>query len=161
MVYPEGCTNQTFSNTPAAYFFSDYKNDIGKSLYDYLGAKHVTRGDKAFDVHESTYRVDADVVPVFAHRRYAKASCFIVDTELRPDSGIASLGFSEQLALMPPFPASTAPRCSFNGFCAPFPALLTGASRTAGAIILSFAAGTGAPSKDWTARTASAPAPRS
>jgi len=31
----------------------------------------VKRGSKAFDIHENTYRIDADVVPTFEHRRYS------------------------------------------------------------------------------------------
>jgi len=39
-------------------------------LEDYFGSDSFTRGDKAFNIHENTYRIDADVVPTFVHRRY-------------------------------------------------------------------------------------------
>jgi hypothetical protein len=50
--------------------FADYRNMVGKALTDYFGAKSVTRGSKAFDVHENSYRIDADVIATFEHRRY-------------------------------------------------------------------------------------------
>ena len=45
---------------------------VEKALKAYFGDSSVTRGSKAFDVHANTYRIDADVVPVFEHRRYAE-----------------------------------------------------------------------------------------
>ena len=36
----------------------------------HFGKNGITRGNKAFDVHANTYRVDADVVPTLAFRRY-------------------------------------------------------------------------------------------
>jgi hypothetical protein len=54
------------------------------------GADSVTRGNKAFDVHANTYRVDADVVPCFEHRRYLEtpqSHWFESGTELLPDNG--------------------------------------------------------------------------
>lgn len=94
--YPEGTKREDFGNSAATYDYAEYKNDIGKALTDYLGADHVTRGDKAFDVHENSYRVDADVVPVFEHRRYRKSGSYISGTVLRPDSGGKIINWPEQ-----------------------------------------------------------------
>ncbi len=94
--YPEGTKREDFGNSAATYTYTEYKNDIGKALAVYLGAEHVTRGDKAFDVHENSYRVDADVVPVFGHRRYHKNGSYISGTELRPDSGGRIINWPEQ-----------------------------------------------------------------
>jgi len=43
---------------------------VEKALKGFLGESSVTRGCKAFDVHANTYRIDADVIPTFEHRRY-------------------------------------------------------------------------------------------
>lgn len=94
--YPEGKSDTDFKNSPAEYTYAQYKNDIGKALTDYFGAAHVTRRDKAFDIHENTYRVDADVVPVFEHRRYSESGRYISGTELRPDSGGKIINWPEQ-----------------------------------------------------------------
>lgn len=94
--YPDGKGHADFGNSNATYTYAEYKNDIGKALTDYLGAEHVTRGDKAFDVHENSYRVDADVVPVFEHRRYSSSGSYISGTELRPDSGGRIINWPEQ-----------------------------------------------------------------
>lgn len=57
-------------NSP--YTYSQFKSDVQTALEDKFGTEGVTRGDKAFDVHANTYRVDADVVPAFAYRLYKK-----------------------------------------------------------------------------------------
>ena len=68
--YPEGTTRETFGNDKGSLLFVDYKNMIQKTLEDYFGKAGVTRGNKAFNVHANTYRIEADVVPTFEHRRY-------------------------------------------------------------------------------------------
>jgi len=50
--------------------FADFKNLVQQALESYFGKNSVTRGNKAFDVHANTYRIDADVLPTFEHRRY-------------------------------------------------------------------------------------------
>ena len=95
--YPEGKKDRDFGNRSADYSYADYKNDIGKALTSYFGAAHVTRGDKAFDIRENTYRVDADVVPLMVHRRYFESGAYICGTELRPDSGGRIINWPERL----------------------------------------------------------------
>lgn len=88
--YPPGYTRTDFGNSKASYSYAQFKTDVGKALVSYLGAKAVTRGNKAFDLHENTYRVDADVVPTFEHRRYRVSNgrhSYLSGTELRPDDG--------------------------------------------------------------------------
>lgn len=94
--YPEGTKREDFGNSAATYTYAEFKNDISKALTGYLGAGHVSRGDKAFDVHENTYRVDADVVPVFEHRRYSKTGSYIGGTAIWPDSGGRIINWPEQ-----------------------------------------------------------------
>ena len=51
----------------------------------------ITRGNKAFDVHANTYRIDADVVPTYEHRRYKQHSdgtySYLSGVALKTDSG--------------------------------------------------------------------------
>ena len=68
--YPKGTTRETFGNVAGTLPFSDFKDMVEKALKGYFGDSSVERGDKAFDVHANTYRIDADVVPTFEHRRY-------------------------------------------------------------------------------------------
>ncbi len=50
--------------------FSDFKNLVETALVSRFGRSSVKRGNKAFDIHESTYRLDADVLASFEYRRY-------------------------------------------------------------------------------------------
>jgi hypothetical protein len=68
--YPDGKTDKDFGESTGALRFSDFKDMVEKALTSYFGASSITRGNKAFDVHENSYRIDADVVPTFQHRRY-------------------------------------------------------------------------------------------
>lgn len=68
--YPPGKTKEDFGNSDGSISFADYKNLVQKALEDYFDKNSVTRGDKAFNVHANTYRIDADVVATFEHRRY-------------------------------------------------------------------------------------------
>lgn len=67
---PPGKLKENYSITPATLTFGDYKNLLHTTLVNQFGAKGVTRGDKAFDVHSNTYRVDADAIPAFEYRYY-------------------------------------------------------------------------------------------
>lgn len=68
--YPEGKARSDYGNVPGAIDFVDFKNLIHKALGDYFGYSNLTRGNKAFDIHSNTYRIDADVVPAFTYRYY-------------------------------------------------------------------------------------------
>lgn len=102
--YPDDKGNSDFGNIDASYSYADFKNDIGKALTAYFGAAHVTRGNKAFDIHENTYRVDADVVPLLVHRRYSRDGTYICGTELQPDSGGRIINWPERLYDTPEWP---------------------------------------------------------
>ncbi|SRR5579871_593387 len=68
---PGGKTPADFGiTTPANYPFSQFKHDVGDALISYFGRNFVTPGNKAFHIHENSYRVDADVVPCFQYQRY-------------------------------------------------------------------------------------------
>lgn len=98
--YPEGTTRETFGNQEADYKFVQFKSDVENALVRHFGRAAVTRGNKAFDIHENTYRVDADVVPAFEHRRYtlrADGTHFInYGIEFRPDNGNSIINWPDQ-----------------------------------------------------------------
>jgi len=86
----DGVTQAEANISDAAYTYSLFKNEVEAALRAHFGARAVTRGSKAFDIHENTYRIDADVVATFEHRRYVRSSggiYYLSGTELRPDSG--------------------------------------------------------------------------
>lgn len=86
--------------TPAAYSFTQFRTDVIDALESHLGTETVTPGDKCIDLHENTYRVDADVVPTFEHRSYYLRGLEGFDyhsgTELRPASGGRIVNWPEQ-----------------------------------------------------------------
>jgi hypothetical protein len=84
---PPETTAQTFGIVPATYDYHQFKNDVGAALVDYFGAKAVTRGDKAFDIKETSHHVEADVAPFFEHRRYNRSGTYLSGIEMRPTSG--------------------------------------------------------------------------
>jgi hypothetical protein len=72
---------------PGPYPYTTFKNDVGGALGDYFGWDSVTSGNKAFDVHENTYRIDADVVPCFEYQWYPADGGCIYGTAFFPDNG--------------------------------------------------------------------------
>ena len=68
--YPEGKTRADFGNYDADYSYSQFKDDLEGALVDHFGRAAVKRGNKAFNIRENTYHVEADVVPLVEFRRY-------------------------------------------------------------------------------------------
>lgn len=95
--YPKGMTASDFGNIDGDYNYGDFKNEVEKALVAYFGKDAITRGNKAFDLHENSYRVDADVVPTFEHRRYSKDGSYICGVQLYPDSGGKIINWPEKL----------------------------------------------------------------
>ncbi|WP_223528158.1 nucleotidyltransferase [Pseudomonas sp. GL-R-19] len=95
--YPPGKADADFNVIGVDYGYSHFKNDIEKALVSRFGRAAVNRGDKAFDIHENTYRVDCDVVPLMVHRRYSDDGTYICGTELQPDSGGRIINWPERL----------------------------------------------------------------
>jgi hypothetical protein len=94
---PDGKAPADFSiTTPAAYPFSQFKNDVAAALTSYFGQPSVTRGNKAFDVHANTYRVDADVVPCFRRDWHHKNGTCSIGTAFLPDHGQRINNWPEQ-----------------------------------------------------------------
>jgi hypothetical protein len=63
-----GVNSSTLGFSDASYSFDELKRDVEAALVAKFGRRAVTRGDKAFDIKENTYRVSADVVPTFEGR---------------------------------------------------------------------------------------------
>jgi hypothetical protein len=99
LTFGEGLTRENLGITPATYEYETFRTEVHNALVNELGSRAVTPGDKAFDVHETSYRVDADVVPCFEHRIYTgKPSSFNIEygTALQPRVGARIYNFPNQ-----------------------------------------------------------------
>jgi hypothetical protein len=95
----QGVRQDTLGFSDGTYIYSDFKNDVSAALTKYFGAGSVTRGNKAFDIHANTYRIDADVVPCFQHRRYygtPQNNWYVAGTQLHPDNGGTIVNWPKQ-----------------------------------------------------------------
>lgn len=67
---PKGYTAGDFDISASTRTYSWFKNKVKQSLMNRFGKENVKKGNIAIDVHENSYRVDADVLPAFEYRRY-------------------------------------------------------------------------------------------
>ena len=93
---PEGTTREDFKISPADYAYSTFKNELGEALVAYFGSSAVSRGNKAFNIKENSYHVEADAAPFFEHRRYHKDGSHISGVEFEPDNGGRVINWPEQ-----------------------------------------------------------------
>lgn len=70
----------------ATYQYSEFKSDLENALKKHFGANNVKRGNKAFDIHESSTRVDADVVALIEYRLYSNEIDYSSGVLLYPDN---------------------------------------------------------------------------
>jgi hypothetical protein len=88
-------TAEMLGHKPASYGLTEFLDDVSKALTSKFGAGGVTQGDKAFNVHENSYRLDADVSVFVEHRRYTgKMNAngtwhYLSGVEMRPRSNPA------------------------------------------------------------------------
>lgn len=61
---------QLLGYTDAKFTYAQTRDDVGRALVEKFGHFGVTEGDKAFDVHANTVRLDADVGVFLEHRRF-------------------------------------------------------------------------------------------
>lgn len=84
----------------SVYTHQQFKSEVGAALIAHFGAAGVTRGNKAFDVHANTVRLDADVVPCLEHRLYQVrpdgVAYFRTGTNIRADDGRRIVNYPEQ-----------------------------------------------------------------
>jgi len=93
---PEGYTPEHFNIINASYHYTEFKKEVQEALISYFGSNSVHRGNKAFDIKENSYHVEADVAPFFEHRRYHKNGDYLSGVELRPDNGGKVINWPEQ-----------------------------------------------------------------
>jgi hypothetical protein len=91
-----GLTDARLGHEPAAYTFSSFKNAVHDALEYKFGASGVSRRNKHFDVHENSYRLDADVVACFEHRLYIPDGRYIPGTQFIADDGRHVVNWPEQ-----------------------------------------------------------------
>jgi len=98
--FADGLTRKDVGITDTSYTYAQFKDNVGKALVAKFGAQGITRGRKAFDVHANAYRVDADVVPTFEHRRYLRTDRggfhYLSGTQFPPDNGGSIVNWPEQ-----------------------------------------------------------------
>ena len=95
--YPPGKESADFGHSDGNYSYRRFKDELEEALVNYFGRRSVTRGNKAFDVKENSYRVEADVVPVFEFRYYYPSGSCICGTALLPDKGGRIENYPERL----------------------------------------------------------------
>lgn len=81
---------------PASYSFAEFKRDLEEALIAKFGRPSVTRGNKAFDISENSYRVEADVAPFFEYRRYYSQTGFHEGVQMLSDNGHTICNWPEQ-----------------------------------------------------------------
>lgn len=83
---PSGKTRDDFGIIDGDYDYSRFKNEVRQALVAYFGSASVTLGNKAFNIRENSYHVEADAAPFFEHRRYQENGTYLSGVELRPDN---------------------------------------------------------------------------
>lgn len=84
--------------TPAPDTFAEFKLQVYIALVEKFGPLSVTSGNKAFDVHENTSRIDADVVPCWEYRHYYGRGWtdYYQGAELMADDGRTIINWAAQ-----------------------------------------------------------------
>lgn len=93
---PNGMTKDNFGIYASTYTFSEYQADIERALVNKFGRENVKKGNKAFDIKSNTYRVAADAVACFEHRRYKEDGSYIIGTQFISSTGETIVNFPEQ-----------------------------------------------------------------
>jgi len=82
---PEGTIRDTYRIAPATYNYDQFKNEVDAALVTHFGRSAVKRGNKAFDVHETSYHVEADLAAFFEHRHYQADGTYLKGVALLTD----------------------------------------------------------------------------
>lgn len=86
----------TKSWEPATYTYAQFKNELQQALETQFGAANVTSGNKAFQIRENSYRVNADVAAFFEHRRYYSTNNYHSGVQMLTDKGKSVINWPEQ-----------------------------------------------------------------
>ena len=84
---PEGMTREDFDIGDGTDTYSDFKDNLEKTLVNKFGRSDVKRGNKAIIIIGNTNRVEADVIATFEQRRYSKNGRYHSGTKFFPDNG--------------------------------------------------------------------------
>ena len=95
--YPPGTTAATFGNEDSSYSYVQFKSELEEALVAYFGRTSVRRGNKAFDLGNNSYAIEADVAPFFEYRQYWQDKSYRAGVALIPDSGDRIDNFPERL----------------------------------------------------------------
>lgn len=94
---PAGTTDETFGLVPATYHYGQFKGELEEALTEHFGYGAVHRGNKAIDVRENSYHVEADVAPFFEYRHYWESGSYLCGVALCPDNGGQIHNYPEHL----------------------------------------------------------------
>ena len=95
--YPEGMSGEMFGNVDGDYPYQQFKNELEEALVAYFGRTAVRRGNKAFDLGDNAYAIEADVAPFFEYRQYWRDKSYWAGVALIPDRGGRIENFPERL----------------------------------------------------------------
>jgi hypothetical protein len=88
---------ERYGISPATYHFNEFRDDVGAALVARFGPPPaVEPGDKAFNIRETRYHVDADVVATLEHRRYHTDGTWDQGVEFRSRAGKEIINWPEQ-----------------------------------------------------------------
>ena len=94
---PEGKTKADYGIEDVGYSFKQFKDELEEALVDYFGRAAVRRGNKAFNILENSYHVEADVVPLFEFRQYWNRDDYRAGVALMTDNGRRIENYPERL----------------------------------------------------------------
>ena len=80
-----------------SYPYTQFKNELEEALVAYFRRTAVHRGNKAINLRENSYHVEADVAPFFEYRYYFKNGSYRCGVAMRPDNGGLIYNYPERL----------------------------------------------------------------
>lgn len=92
----DGLTAEDLLIHPAQYTYPQFKNEVERALRAYFGNEGVQRGNKAFNIRENSYRVDADAVATFDYRLYTPNQQYHSGTKFLSDNGREIINWPQQ-----------------------------------------------------------------
>jgi len=94
---PSGKTKHDYGLGNPNISYDDFRQNVSSVLYSHFGYASVTEGNKAFKLSSTTYRVDADIIPVLVHRSYNPDGSYICGVEFDNLNGTRIINWPERL----------------------------------------------------------------
>lgn len=98
--YPTDTNSKTFGLQDTEFTYKKFKDLVENALVRKFGRLSVQRGNKAFNISANSYRVDADVVAAFEHRRYSVrpngTHVYLSGIEFHPDDDGRVINWPDQ-----------------------------------------------------------------